>query len=518
MENRRRDLYKAAGPSSSVQGMRARRREEEAELRRARRESQLVSKRAPRGPAASPGSPSSPHEPQAAAAAETVPQLWLEVQRTASSGALGPRLEALRALRRALPNPDAQAAFIGVEGGVRSLVALLARGPELQLEAARSLLRLSHSALPAAPLACLASTSYLVTLLGGHSPQLTEVCLYTLANLVTESARAREQMMAQGLLPGIASCLQSPHGAVQEAAAFALSQLLQAPEAFDRIIPAVRAAGLPSLLRTPLVLTPGARDIPTSAVEAAWCLHYLACSGASDLVEEPLIREAVGVLVELGGRLLSSPIPEYAELLVVPLVRCVGNVVCGGLGEGSRRAVRDAGLLPVLLVLAERFLPKRPFVSRECLWLVGNLTAGEPAWCSVLLRLGAHVRLAALLRHGQGVGLMAARVLCTVAVRAGPSCSLLGGCPELLSAAASVSLGGEAAPGDRDPELRVTALQLWQPLLANSPEARAWFENEGGPAQLESLLLQSSGADERVRQVARVLLQAPPPAEGWLVT
>ncbi|CAM9454365.1 unnamed protein product [Lampetra planeri] len=518
MENRRRDLYKAAGPSSSVQDMRARRREEEAELRRARRESQLVSKRAPRGPAASPGSPSSPHEPQAAAtAAETVPQLWLEVQRTASSGALGPRLEALRVLRRALSSQDAQAAFIGVEGGVRSLVALLARGPELQLEAARSLLRLSHSALPAAPLACLASTSYLVTLLGGHSPQLTEVCLYTLANLVTESERAREQMMAQGLLPGIASCLQSPHGAVQEAAAFALSQLLQAPEAFDRIIPAVRVAGLPSLLRTPLVLPPGARDIPPSAVEAAWCLHYLACSGASDLVEEPLIREAVGVLVELGGRLLSSPIPEYAELLVMPLVRCVGNAVCGGLGEGSRRAVRDAGLLPALLVLAERFLPKRPFVSRECLWLVGNLTAGEPAWCSVLLRLGAHVRLAALLRHGQGVGLMAARVLCTVAVRAGPSCSLLGGCPELLSAAASVALGGEAAPGDPDPELRVTALQLWQPLLANSPEARAWFENEGGPAQLESLL-QSSAADERVRQVARVLLQAPPPAEGWLVT
>nr|XP_032811531.1 transmembrane and coiled-coil domain-containing protein 6 [Petromyzon marinus]XP_032811532.1 transmembrane and coiled-coil domain-containing protein 6 [Petromyzon marinus] len=518
MENPRRDLYKAGGPSSSVQGMRARRREEEAELRRARRESQLMSKRAPRSLAASPGSPSSPHEPQAAAAAETVPQLWLEVQKTASSGALGPRLEALRALRRALSNQDAQAAFIGVEGGVRSLVALLARGPELQLEAARSLLRLSHSALPAAPLACLAATSYLVTLLGGHSPQLTEVCLYTLANLVTESTRAREQMMAQGLLAGIASCLQSPHGAVLEAAAFALSQLLQAPEAFDRIIPAVRAAGLPSLLRTLLVLPPGARDIPPSAVEAAWCLHYLACSGASDLVEEPLIREVVGVLVELGGWLLSSPIPEYAELLVVPLVRCVGNAVCGGLGEGSRRAVRDAGLLPALLLFAERFLTKRPFVSRECLWLVGNLTAGEPAWCSVLLRLGAHVRLAALLRRGQGVGLMAARVLCTVAVRAGPSCSLLGGCPELLSAAASVALGAEATPGEPDPELRVTALQLLQPLLANSPEARAWFENEGGPAQLESLLLQSSGVDERVRQVARVLLQAPLPAEGWLVT
>ncbi|XP_075923509.1 transmembrane and coiled-coil domain-containing protein 6 isoform X2 [Petromyzon marinus] len=427
MENPRRDLYKAGGPSSSVQGMRARRREEEAELRRARRESQLMSKRAPRSLAASPGSPSSPHEPQAAAAAETVPQLWLEVQKTASSGALGPRLEALRALRRALSNQDAQAAFIGVEGGVRSLVALLARGPELQLEAARSLLRLSHSALPAAPLACLAATSYLVTLLGGHSPQLTEVCLYTLANLVTESTRAREQMMAQGLLAGIASCLQSPHGAVLEAAAFALSQLLQAPEAFDRIIPAVRAAGLPSLLRTLLVLPPGARDIPPSAVEAAWCLHYLACSGASDLVEEPLIREVVGVLVELGGWLLSSPIPEYAEL--------------------------------------------------------------------------------------------AARVLCTVAVRAGPSCSLLGGCPELLSAAASVALGAEATPGEPDPELRVTALQLLQPLLANSPEARAWFENEGGPAQLESLLLlQSSGVDERVRQVTRVLLQAPLPVEGWLVT
>uniref|UniRef100_S4RSL8 Uncharacterized protein n=1 Tax=Petromyzon marinus TaxID=7757 RepID=S4RSL8_PETMA len=218
------------------------------------------------------------------------------------------------------------------------------------------------------------------------------------------------QRLAQTLAHTHAHCVlraQSPHGAVLEAAAFALSQLLQAPEAFDRIIPAVRAAGLPSLLRTLLVLPPGARDIPPSAVEAAWCLHYLACRLPTWRGTHRGTRGTRGLHPRLEACVpCSRSNSRRREDLVVPLVRCVGNAVCGGLGEGSRRAVRDAGLLPALLLFAERFLTKRPFVSRECLWLVGNLTAGEPAWCSVLLRLGAHVRLAALLRRGQGVGLM----------------------------------------------------------------------------------------------------------------
>lgn len=74
-------------------------------------------------------------------------------------------------------------------------------------------------------------------LLHSLCPRSQELCLYTLGNLIVESEAVRRQLLPQGIVPALATCIQSPHVAVLEALGYALSQLLQAKEAPERIIP-----------------------------------------------------------------------------------------------------------------------------------------------------------------------------------------------------------------------------------------------------------------------------------------
>ncbi|KAK2116833.1 Transmembrane and coiled-coil domain-containing protein 6 [Saguinus oedipus] len=210
-----------------------------------------------------------------------VQQLLRQVQR----GTEEKRERALVSLRRGLQHPETQQTFIQLEGSMRTLVGLLTSNQaQLQLEAARCLHELSHSEQSTVAEACLPATSYLLTYLSSHSSDFIpgmkqakpsafvacsqELCLYTLGNLIVESEAVRRQLLPQGIVPALAACIQvalacalclgaesletlrlsfqsdpypvyfqSPHVAVLEALGFALSQLLQAQEAPEKIIP-----------------------------------------------------------------------------------------------------------------------------------------------------------------------------------------------------------------------------------------------------------------------------------------
>ncbi|XP_036280580.1 transmembrane and coiled-coil domain-containing protein 6 isoform X4 [Pipistrellus kuhlii] len=410
-----------------VEELRRRRREREAALRRARREQQLVSKRLLRD--------DTPEEAEGGSVASILGEaeiqqfLWLAQRGTEEKEREG----ALVSLRRGLQHPETQQTFIRLEGSMRTLVGLLTSNHALlQLEAARCLHELSHSEQSEVAEACLPATSYLLTYLAGHSSDLIELCLYTLGNLIVESEAGRRQLLPQGIVPALASCIQSPHLPVLEALGYALSQLLQAKEAPKKIIPSVLASSIPQhMLR---LLQPGPKLNPGVAVEFAWCLHYIICSQVNNAL---LITH--GAVSTLG-------------LLLLYLA-------------GSVQSPEDAGLELFLL-------QKHPSLLPEGLWLLNNLTANSPSICTSLLSLDLIKPLLQLLPVSNVVSVLVLTVLCNVAEKGPAYCWHLWPGPLLSSLLDTLALSDTDVVGQ--------SLELLQLLFLYRPEAAQAFLQQSG--------------------------------------
>ncbi|XP_004586704.2 transmembrane and coiled-coil domain-containing protein 6 isoform X2 [Ochotona princeps] len=401
-----------------VEELRCRRREREAELRKARREQQLISKRLLRDDV-----PEEAGEGCAAAAlgeAEVQRFLWLAQRGTEEKE----REEALVSLRQGLQHQETQQTFIRLEGSMRTLVGLLTSNRALlQLEAARCLHELSHSEQSTVAEACLPATSYLLTYLSGHSSDFIELCLYTLGNLIVDSEAVRRQLLPQGIIPALATCMQSPHVAVLEALGYALSQLLQAKEAPEKIIPSVLGSTLPQHMLQ--LLQPGPKLNLGVAVEFAWCLHYLVCSQVNNalLIAHGALTTLALLLLELAAAVQGTE-DAGLELLACPVLRCLSNLLTEVTEEaaGEHLQLRDERVVVALFVLLQFFFQKQPSLLPEGLWFLNNLTAHSPSVCTSLLSLDLIEPLLQLLSVSNVVSVLVLTVLCNVAEK-GPAYS-----------------------------------------------------------------------------------------------
>ncbi|XP_003266532.1 transmembrane and coiled-coil domain-containing protein 6 isoform X3 [Nomascus leucogenys] len=456
-----------------VEELRRRRREREAALRKARREQQLVSKRLLRDDA--------PEEAGegcvAAILGETEVQQFL---RQAQRGTEEKERErALVSLRRGLQHPETQQIFIRLEGSMRTLVGLLTSNQALlQLEAARCLHELSHSEQSTVAEACLPATSYLLTYLSGHSSDFIELCLYTLGNLIVESEAVRRQLLPQGIVPALAACIQSPHVAVLEALGYALSQLLQAEEAPEKIIPSILASTLPQHMLQ--MLQPGPKLNPGVAVEFAWCLHYIICSQVSN----PLLI-GHGALSTLGLLLLDLAAAVQRtedaglELLACPVLRCLSNLLTEAAVEtvGGQMQLRDERVVAALFILLQFFFQKQPSLLPEGLWLLNNLTANSPSFCTSLLSLDLIEPLLQLLPVSNVVSVMVLTVLCNVAEKGPAYCQRLWPGPLLPALLHTLAFS--------DTEVVGQSLELLHLLFLYQPEAVQVFLQQSGLRALE---------------------------------
>ncbi|RMB96859.1 hypothetical protein DUI87_26928 [Hirundo rustica rustica] len=449
----------------SAQELRLRRREREAALRKARRQEQLVSKRLLREDSAA--------QEGGQDGADVVPDPLSEdeVKDLMFSVAVGvpgvfPRLggagfrngsdslpnevkvlELLRGVQRgsedrkrwlgrlrwALQNEETQQKFVRLDGSIRTLTGLFTSSlAELQLEAARCLHELSHSSVPAVAEVCLPVTSYLLTYLSGHSLELTELCLYTLGNLVVESEAVRKQLLPQGIIPVLASCIQSPHEAVLEGVGYVLSQLLQAKEAPTEIIPHTDNAVLLELGAVPALTS---------------------------------------LLLDLASQ-ISQGAPEGLELLVCPVLRSLSNLLAQTGCQGQ-----DGRLLIALFLILQCFLQQHPFLVQECLWLLNNLTADDPFFCSALLSLDLLPALLQLLTCSQMATVLVLTVLCNIAEKGALQCRRLLQQPLLPQLLPLLTLPHPEAVGQ--------CLELLHLLFLHCPEAAADFTRRGGHQALE---------------------------------
>ncbi|XP_040095833.1 transmembrane and coiled-coil domain-containing protein 6 isoform X2 [Oryx dammah] len=467
----RRGLLRPSG--CGVEELRCRRREREAALRKARREQQLVSKRLLRDEAT--------EEAEEGCVVVILGEAQIqEFLRLAQRGIEEKERErALVSLRRGLQHPETQETFIRLEGSIRTLVGLLTSNQALlQLEAARCLHELSHSEQSAVAEACLPATSYLLTYLSGHSSDFIELCLYTLGNLIVESEAVRRQLLPQGIVPALAACIQSPHLTVLEALGYALSQLLQAKEAPEKIIPLVLGSTLPQHILQ--LLQPGPKLNLGVAVEFAWCLHYIICSQVNNAL---LITQ--GALTTLGLLLLDLAAAVQRtedaglELLVCPVVRCLSNLLTEAAAEtvGEPMHLQDERVLAALFILLQFFLHKQPSLLPEGLWLLNNLTANSPSFCTSLISLDLIEPLLHLLSVSNVVSVLVLTVLCNVAEKGPAYCQHLW--PGLLLPTLLDTLALS------DTEVVGQSLELLQLLFLYQPGAAQAFLQQSGLQALQ---------------------------------
>ncbi|XP_077166751.1 transmembrane and coiled-coil domain-containing protein 6 isoform X2 [Paroedura picta] len=454
--------------SCAVEELRARRREREAALRRARRLQQLVSKRLLREDALIEDICVGTDSGTAAPVSE---QEVSELLRNAHKGT-EERLKSLRRLRWGLQCKETQQTFIRLEGSMRILIGLFTSNlADLQMEAARCLHELSHSEDPEVVEACLPATSYLLTYLSGHSTALTELCLYTLGNLAVETKIVKKQLLPQGIIPALASCMQSPHLAVQEGAGYALSQLLQSKEAAEEIILLVLGSGLFQHILH-LVCSSLEQGMGV-AIEFAWCLHYIICSRVNNslLISQKTLPTLGQLLVALASTVTTAS-AEGLELLVCPVVRCISNLLAEDEPCQGELQAQAEGLLGAVFVFIRSFLPTHLFIVQECLWLLNNLTADDPTWCSALLSLELFPSLLQLFQCQKVL-----TVLCNIAAKGPALCQALyqkAGLPSLLGA---LALSDDQAVNQ--------GLELAHLLFLHWPEAAINFVQQSGLRALE---------------------------------
>ncbi|XP_026213893.1 transmembrane and coiled-coil domain-containing protein 6 [Anabas testudineus] len=481
--------HKAGRQGDSSEELRLKRREHEKALRQARRDRQLVSKRLLLNE----------DEDQTeimdiASGGQDVISLFHKIQHN------GPERESqLKALSKALRDPSAQLTFIKLENSMHLLVGLLTgSNAQCRLQAVRCLHELSHSPHTDIAPACLPATPYLLTYLSGQSTKFTELCLYTLGNLCPDNDFVKQKLLAQGIIPALASCAENQRHnlAVMEAVGFTLSQLLQANNAAEEIIPMVLASSLPSHLLS--VLTPDPSFGLAPAIESAWCLHYLTCSSEdnSELLARGALLQCSSLLVSLGGAVAEGNKDEGLELLICPLLRCVGNLLSSCQVEDLSTQVRDTQLVVSLCVLLQAYIQTQPALARESAWVLNNLTAHSSTFCSALLTFNLVSGLIQLLPFSQGINIMILRVLANIAHKKKEFCVQLAQLGLLSALCATLKMA--------DREMVTLSLEVLFLLVVSCPQVAEEFVLQGGVLLLETIQYNS---EEEVRQRATYLLE-----------
>ncbi|XP_031713870.1 transmembrane and coiled-coil domain-containing protein 6 [Anarrhichthys ocellatus] len=471
--------HKAGRQGDSLEELKLKRREHEKALRRARRDRQLVSKRLLLND----------DEDQPEATMDTHPgeqdvvSLFLKLQPS------GPGREAhLKALSKVLRDPSAQLTFIKQENSMHLLVGLLTGSDATcRLQAVRCLHELSHSPHTNVSPACLPATPYLLTYLSGQSTKFTELCLYTLGNLCPDSDIVKEKLLAQGIIPALANCLENQRHnlAVVEAVGFTLSQFLQAKDAAEKIILAVFASSLPSSLLS--VLTPDPKFGLAPSIECAWCLHYLTC-GMKDnrvLLAHGALLQCSSLLVSLGGAVAEGNKEEGLELFICPLLRCVGNLLSSFPVTDLSTHVGDVRLVVALCALLQAYLQTQPSLARESAWVLNNLTAHSSAFCSALLTLNLVPGLIKLLPFSQGINTMILRILANIAHKKKEFCAQLAHRGLLSALCATLKMA--------DQEMVTLSMEVLYMLVVSGPQVAEEFVRQGGLSLLEAVQYNSEG-------------------------
>ncbi|XP_024139860.1 transmembrane and coiled-coil domain-containing protein 6 isoform X2 [Oryzias melastigma] len=404
----------------------------------------------------------------------------------------------LKALSKVLRDPAAQLSFIKQENSVHVLVGLLTGfDAQCRLLAVRCLHELSYSPDTNVASACMPSTPYLLTYLSGQTTKFTEMCLYTLGNLCLASKAVKEKLLAQGIIPALASCMENQRHnlAVVEAVAFTLSQLLQTRDSVQEIVSIVMASSLPSHLLS--FLTPDSEFGLGAAIECAWCLHYLVSSSEDhrNLLARGALLHCSSQLVTLSVAVTQRKQQDKTELLVCPLLRCVGNLLYFCPVQDLSKHVAIIQLVGALCVLLNTYQHSSPSLARETAWVLNNLTAHSTKCCSAVLTLNLVSSLIQLLPVSQGINTMVLRIFANIAHKSKELCIWLTQLGLLAALCSTLKMA--------DQEMVTLSLDVLYMMQLSSPQVKHQVLREGGASLQEVIQCNSERA---IRQKASLLM------------
>ena len=251
--------------------------------------------------------------------------------------------------------------------------------------------------LPAAPL--------LIALSGGPSP-IAEQCAWVLGNVAAEDKEYRELLIANGALYPLVSMVISAADSLEKkgthppdeerilagaTAAWALSTLLKSAGRKE----IGECMGIPGSSDA-LIFIMQSQDVdPRLVIEVAWVLAYLTAgpeAHTNRLVHLGLVPSVLARLVDLheSGPCLENE--KMARAMMIPLVRCLGNICAGGATDAIKQLIpmphgdEDAevvdlkrrGMAAILGCLQAHHFS----LQREGAWVLSNV-AGMPGKAGV---------------------------------------------------------------------------------------------------------------------------------------
>ncbi|KAK4418084.1 Importin subunit alpha [Sesamum alatum] len=371
----RRSRYKVA-----VDAEEGRRRREDnmVEIRKNRREENLLKKRR-EGLQAQQFQPTV-NVPQLDKKLESLPAMVAGVW--SNDGAL--QLEATTQFRKLLSierNPPIEEVI--QSGVVPRFVEFLARDdyPQLQFEAAWALTNIAsgtsdntkvvidHGAVP-----------IFVRLLSSPSDDVREQAVWALGNVAGDSPKCRDLVLGYGaLMPLLAQFNDQAKLSMLRNATWTLSNFCRGkpqPQ-FEQVKPALPA--LAHLIHT------NDEEVLT---DACWALSYLS-DGVNDKIQAVIEAGVCPRLVEL----LLHPSPS----VLIPALRTVGNIVTGD--DVQTQVIIDNRALPCLLNLLTQNYKKS--IKKEACWTISNITAGNRDQIQAVIEAGIISPLVVLLQNAE---------------------------------------------------------------------------------------------------------------------